>query len=493
MLVEWRGKTYKISPQRNYISDLFSDYVEENVYHINEYNCVFPYFEEFLEYCCENSRNILDIFDLKKCEGTREYYTEYKNIKCCLTEVNKWIYVKHLFPKYKNNNVRFILDIKGKKYGICLKERHLENFEKSLLSNIFNHKLQNKYVIKIEKGDIILEGDEFMEYINEYDMKCLINVLENIYSCKYKNIKDILHTNELFPNMSREDFNLFLEKSPYIRKEKYKILKKFLGYFCIWEEIQNVEENISENIHHGNIYGDLEENNVERKNSSDKIKDIIEPEIITRNIDEALKNILGEFYDNFRHSILRLSGLISGSFVLSKCLGENWGETDIDVYINKYMFENIYYNCVYTNDKKKNSDKYEFLVYKYFLAGLNYRIESIDIQVITPSRCTNMWEDGYGLCEELDCLIKFKLNGIKIDLIITKCNPSFFIKNFDFDFNKIFFNFELVHSYSWKSIINRETRNKYKWGRYNMTSEEKYYQHIKRITKYIERNFVILI
>lgn len=78
-----------------------------------------------------------------------------------------------------------------------------------------------------------------------------------------------------------------------------------------------------------------------------------------------------------------------------------------------------------------------------------------------------------------------------LDFIITRSTPKYLIRNFDFDFNKIFYDGDFVNAYNWiaihnKSAYNNDFRSKSPYEIVN------YITHIKRITKYAKRGFSIL-
>jgi len=60
---------------------------------------------------------------------------------------------------------------------------------------------------------------------------------------------------------------------------------------------------------------------------------------IGRNIDNWFKNYFGKDYDEFRSIMVKCGGVLSGSFVIQMILGENWPESDIDIFFPMKDFD----------------------------------------------------------------------------------------------------------------------------------------------------------
>lgn len=84
--------------------------------------------------------------------------------------------------------------------------------------------------------------------------------------------------------------------------------------------------------------------------------------------------------------------------------------------------------------------------------------------------------------------LKFK-DGPDVDIIIVKCTIPYQLKDFDFDFCKIYFDGYMVHSLNWDSVVNK----------YSVDTETsmtlvafvRYSDNIQRIEKYTKRGFIV--
>ena len=146
-------------------------------------------------------------------------------------------------------------------------------------------------------------------------------------------------------------------------------------------------------------------------NSSVKCKKIIKyvhfRQVIIIEINRRLRNIFGDFYEEFKYELENNQAIISGSFILQCILGEEWQGSDIDIYLptkgiymDQYGFtnlENFFYHHLaliefwgknYENNIIDGTRKYAFYKEKHLHevnAGLNpneiyqiYREKSIE-------------------------------------------------------------------------------------------------------------------
>lgn len=101
----------------------------------------------------------------------------------------------------------------------------------------------------------------------------------------------------------------------------------------------------------------------------------------------------------------------------------------------------------------------------------------------TDSRC-------YNELTGISHVIQMKINNVQVEFIICKCTVPFVIDNFDFGFNKIYYDGYSVNCLDWKAVLNRTAPNNYTARRQKI---ESYVYHIERIRKYFDRGFFITI
>lgn len=84
-------------------------------------------------------------------------------------------------------------------------------------------------------------------------------------------------------------------------------------------------------------------------------------------------------------------------------------------------------------------------------------------------------------------VIEIKINNIQVEFIICKCTVPYVIDNFDFGFNKIYYDGYSVNCLDWKAVLNRMTSNNYMAD----NKINSYVFHIERIRKYFNRGFFV--
>lgn len=189
--------------------------------------------------------------------------------------------------------------------------------------------------------------------------------------------------------------------------------------------------------------------------------------------------------DMFRDFVAIYGGYLSGSFVLQTILDQTWENSDIDIYMNSHLVDGIaqsklswesYVPCpIYQKD-----------IYGTAKCLMDY-FECKDYTIHTQKELDN----GYGLCSHLSHVIKFTFENVKIDIVIVTCTVPFFIGQFDFDFNRLYYDLYSVYAFNWTSIKCKKSINKYARERYNTSESCKYADNLNRIQKYIDRGFVI--
>ena len=98
----------------------------------------------------------------------------------------------------------------------------------------------------------------------------------------------------------------------------------------------------------------------------------------------------------------------------------------------------------------------------------------------------------YVQCEGILYVIKFKYENLNVDLIVLTRTPQYFIKNFDFAFNKIYYDGYFVNAFDWTSILSKRCKNDNLRLTHN-TNLEKYAHNLVRIEKYWKRGYFITI
>jgi len=202
------------------------------------------------------------------------------------------------------------------------------------------------------------------------------------------------------------------------------------------------------------------------------------------------------------------NGVISGSYILQLVMNKEWtnGNRDIDIYldemyVNKYILlpalKGKYGNKYIHNDTNNlyNDPTMVEVLRNYFRYYFGEDAE-IDIPENGDTLSETKFETDtcdYNSCIYFKKLIKIVLkNKNKIDIIICSCNPKIFLKEYDFDFNKIYFDGFTIGAEDWNPIVKKTSVNGYKRNRYNVHPTVKYINNITRIKKYTDRGFLIL-
>lgn len=214
------------------------------------------------------------------------------------------------------------------------------------------------------------------------------------------------------------------------------------------------------------------------------------------------KNKLNDF-------LISSGSIVSGSFVLENYLNEDWGNKDIDIYVNNERFKRIcdenWEKYIESIEKSKSMDvKYRTNLLNFYMENENeckikYTLAKIfecspknikDFKQISKED-ENTIITAYSVSKSFFKLIKFKINKMAIDLILSTCEPIEFINKFDFDFNKIYYNGYAISAYDWNSINKRISYNNTEYNIKNITSF--YLANVDRIEKYYLRGFTILL
>lgn len=236
-------------------------------------------------------------------------------------------------------------------------------------------------------------------------------------------------------------------------------------------------------------------------------------ETFLRNLSEQLGE---EKCANFIHCISMLGGIFSGSSLLKAITYDkninivNWQSNDVDIYINEGQL--AYRLGLYFEDMEKitstNTRQYftdlrklitknviNFFDNQWFIANLDKpNVKLVNIADQVPFDINSSVDDltKYSQCEGILYVIKFKYDDLNIDLIVLTKTPQYFIKNFDFAFNKIYYDGFFVNAFDWTSILSKRCKNNNLRLTHN-TYLEKYAHNLARIEKYWKRGYFITI
>jgi len=209
------------------------------------------------------------------------------------------------------------------------------------------------------------------------------------------------------------------------------------------------------------------------------------------NINENMAKMIDE---NIYNTIIEYHGEISGSFILKHLTGLPFENDDIDVYLPVFEANcDGYYENAYSKTPLPENTKI-WLKYMQLLTKIRESYGNTATAYYADSGTYNM--------NNLEGIINIvQTNGLKLQLIFVKVDPYAFITdNFDFDFCKCCFNpandslqYEHPNLNNLQTgVITKTYMNKIL--KYDMMDSYSVYRAAKtmdRITKYIERGFII--
>lgn len=293
-----------------------------------------------------------------------------------------------------------------------------------------------------------------------------------IDKCEYfQKIIDIYNNpNITLPELLQKDFDSFLNSqyeesnSIFIRKN-YKNFIQELNYFGLYSLFFQNEMSFDLDI----IYKTLQQ----KINIPDRVEEnsIYVHKCYAYSLISKLKSVGGYF---------------SGSFLLKTILNEKWENSDIDLFVNKHMLFGVFEKELQFIDK--NLIKYPCKTdigisdeLKYFgqILADYFEADTDSLKIINKNDPTNY----YGKCEKLSFVIKFTINKVNFDLIVVENSVPVFISNFDFSFNKIYYDGYSLHIFNENSLLKRKTL-------YNIYD---YSKNIERIKKYFQRGFITIV
>lgn len=254
-----------------------------------------------------------------------------------------------------------------------------------------------------------------------------------------------------------------------------------------------------------------------------------------------------QFLDNVK----AMGGAISGSLVLKTVLEEAWETSDIDIYVSEenlhnFICKNVYQLKRFSGRGRVARDDASSYVTDHVMSARTTIIttelkaiqrrlrggppsyfedlfatianspdedmDSIEAKILMKVR-EEMMKDivelfngkdakilskresikAYNELNGVSYVIRFKFQGRKVDLVVTKCHVPFVIDNFDFAFNKVYYDGYAVNCMDWEAVSTKVCINNYCWQSRQQNDIEKYVYNIERIRKYFQRGFVVLL
>jgi hypothetical protein len=253
----------------------------------------------------------------------------------------------------------------------------------------------------------------------------------------------------------------------------------------------------------------------------------------------------GAKFRNFLDVLRGMGGVISGSSVLKSVLQEAWESTDVDIYVTEdslkayvlghhgrcYLNYGNIKQSSYLNDyethsstpiirnhlrdllhfKPEGKPSYLLGIYK----GLKARGQSpqkiencLEItirteimyavvkllggdhpELLSKSEVTANYNELSGI----DYVIRFSFCDKRVDLVVCKCTVPFVIDNFDFGFNKVYYDGYSVNCLDWEAVSTKVTTNNYCRDLNAHNDIERYVYNIARIRKYFRRGYLVLL
>jgi len=234
-----------------------------------------------------------------------------------------------------------------------------------------------------------------------------------------------------------------------------------------------------------NYYGLIFSNKIDPK---DCINLLDSKKMIINNLTKI--GLSGSFVD----SVMEINGIMSGSFVLQTYLNADWNSNDIDIYMESDIFSCHFYDWItgYSYGHKlplgfgmeksnlialnRSQDNYDDTLCEFLELFLKDTFGE-DVSNIVVKKVEK--DSGYSTCSYFNKLIKFKINNVNIDLILCKCRPFSAICQFDFDFNKIYFDGYTIGAMNWKAIHSKTSWNNFMIDRTidrnNISNESRYF------------------
>lgn len=247
----------------------------------------------------------------------------------------------------------------------------------------------------------------------------------------------------------------------------------------------------------------------------------------------------------FLESLRGMGGVISGSSVLKSVLQEQWDSSDLDVYVtennlrhyvlrSQWKYDRHYVPSTrssYLKDYETSSatpiirnhlrdllqefpsgdPSYLLLRYRQKLAnGISPKV--IERELETSIRTEMMHAlvkllggrnpellsktevtANYHELSGISYVIRFNFCDKKVDLVVCKCTVPFVIDNFDFGFNKVYYDGYSINCLDWEAVSTKIATNDYCRDLNTYNEIERYVYNISRIRKYFRRGYLVLL
>lgn len=213
-------------------------------------------------------------------------------------------------------------------------------------------------------------------------------------------------------------------------------------------------------------------------------------------INRRLHITFGDELNGFKNAMREADATISGSFIIQCILGEHWGGSDVDVYVDKKMFMQFlmpeYYAAVYDQSRYKkirflDSDEESSTESSLDSELSEYENEHINmLQYMNDKNyCVEkIHKDYHG---NPGTIVDYRINGTKIQFIGESLQKNFVISGYDFNICKNAYKFNDMFDGPTNLSIYRinEIFTKYT----NFAPLYDLERNIKRYLKYSKRGF----
>lgn len=213
----------------------------------------------------------------------------------------------------------------------------------------------------------------------------------------------------------------------------------------------------------------------------------------TKNIDNWFRDYFGKDYNEFKSIMIQYGGVISGSFVMQMIIGENWPESDIDIFFPTKYFNrdvNLFHPMevfLYKTSKPFHDEEEARGPLARYTRAFDTKIRTINEYEVNAN--TNINTKFYNAMK----FRKFQVIGLRVSTIqkvmITYNN------NVDIDICKNFFSYNTINLTDGdcsnlkivrlNELINRKATMKFS----NAKEERMKCARFKRYVKYCKRGF----
>lgn len=392
------------------------------------------------------------------------------------------------------DQVRFYVN--GKFYTLSVKEIEEFPIENSYLALLLRNHRNKNVNVKLHEGAIIIKAPNSSLNID-------FDLIVNIYKNPNKSLYEHLNLKQLFTEIRNANDRVdIVRNSPQYKQIRIENFKKLFELFELF---------MIDTLFYSKIDSYYSDEVVKRIKHT--MKNMFSDKCITAS------HITKPAF-HFINSMRQIGALMSGSFVLKHILDEKWTSTDIDLYVHEdllfsqlgaswtavnnlnplmTLFDWRYpreYRIQQLKDSNLNKmyEKYDSLeaIQNAFMKGIADHVCELfggkDVQVLEKAT-----EGNYNLIKGFRRVIRFQYYGFKVDLCLLSITPQYFIQDFDFDFNKCYFDGHVVHHLKPKSLYTRMSLNHYESikGHVGHGAKGKFIGNLNRIEKYWERGFYV--